>query len=205
MKHIIIAGIPRCGTTLMARAVAGLEAGKLWPSRQEPVNGVIKRHLKVSKLDLKNACGCIFLFGNVPKAVISTKRTRMDKKHFENCLCEKDPEKTNIFEADYLNYEKIFDFWTKGQPFTVLALRYEKLWGYKEEIEWFISTFSPHRDIKLPPKRERHSKLDHLSSNGLDVLCKAYSSLIIKTEKMADITLIDSKGMRIKGHKLNGS
>ncbi len=194
MKHIIIAGIPRCGTTLLARAVAGLEPAKVWPSRQEPVNGVIKRHLKVSKTDINNACGCIFLFGNIPKAIISTKRTRMDKRHFENCLCKRDPEKTNILEADYLNYEKIFDFWTSGDfPFYVSAMRYEKLWKYKEEIEWFISAVSPHRDIKLPPKRERHSRLDHLSSSELDMLCKAYSSLILKTEKMPDIKLIKGR------------
>jgi hypothetical protein len=191
MKHIIIAGIPRCGTTLMARAVANLPLGNTWPINQEPINGIIKRHLKVSKMDIKNACGCIFLFGNIPKAVISTKRSRMDKKHFEHCLYNGDPENTNIIEKDYLNYEKIFDFWTKGHPFPVLALRYEKLWNYKEEIEWFISTFSPHRDIKLPPKRERHSRLEHLSSNDLDTLCKVYSSLILKTEKMPDIKLIE--------------
>jgi len=99
----------------------------------------------------------------------------MDKRHFENCLCKRDPEKTNILEADYLNYEKIFDFWTSGNfPFYVSAMRYEKLWKYKEEIEWFISAISPHRDIKLPPERERHSKLEHLSSDELDMLCKAF-------------------------------
>ncbi|MFW6121760.1 MAG: hypothetical protein ACOC80_12815, partial [Petrotogales bacterium] len=185
-----IAGIPRCGTTLMARAVAGLETGELWPSRQEPVNGVIKRHLKVSKADIKNACGCIFLFGNIPKAVISTKRTKMDKKHFENCLYNGDPENINIIEKDYLNYEKIFDFWTKEHSFPVLVLRFEKLWNYKEEIEWFISTFMPHRNIDLPPKKERHSRLEHLSSAELDTLCKAYASLILKTEKMPNVKLI---------------
>lgn len=190
-RHLIIAGIPRCGTTMVARAAAGLEPSNKWPSRQEPVNGIIKRHLRLSHQDITHADAAIFLHGDIAKAIISTKRSRMDWKHLMNCRCQKPLDQVDIFTRDDLHYEEMFDFWTSGGlPIPVLAVRFERIWEKEKELRNFLQGFTGWKSFKLPPKQRRVTKLAAIKPQDLDRICKTYASLILKTGKMPDIKRI---------------
>ena len=133
-KRIVVAGIPRCGTTLLWRAIVGLGPGQYTPKGY--TGGIIKTHSQAPKT-LPEGYKVLFLFGDIINAVISTKLKRYDQRHFTNCGCSKDVSKTDIFEEDALNYEKIFDSWMRDNGYPVLAVRYEVLFDNLDKIENF--------------------------------------------------------------------
>lgn len=175
---VIISGIPRCGTTLLARTIAGLPTGNTWPGNTDKV---IKQHYP----NVVYPYRAVFLFGDIVKSIISMVLNRWDKNSFKNCGCKKSMGEINIFAQDDLNYEYIFDYWTSTHPCSVLAIRYEKMWNHINEIEKFTQ-----RRIKLPPRKERKTALSMISKAELDSIHKTYDSLILKVKKMPNIKLI---------------
>lgn len=172
-----IASIPRCGSTLLGRAIAGAPPGSGWIGDSATLK---KMHYPFQHVDK-----AVFLFGDIPKAVISTRRNRWDKNHFQNCNCTKLLDEVDIFKRDDLNYRPIFDYWAGGLGIPVLAIRYETMWENIDSISDFIG-----KEITLPLKKERATNLDMITKQELTDIRHTYSDLIKQVEEMPDIKII---------------
>lgn len=179
--NIVVASIPRCGSTLLARAVAELPPGNTWPKDLPEVK---KMHWPRED-ELKYIDRAVFLFGDIINAVISTRFKRWDENHFRNCGCNKALTEADIFKRDDLNYESIFDYWMAGCGFPVLAVRYEAMWDNADLIAGFVG-----KKFELPPKKNRATNLNMVTKAEFIDICLTYSSLIRRVEKMPDIKMV---------------
>ena len=125
----------------------------------------------------------VFLFGDPVASVISTRKRRWTKQHFENCgVPEVNPETADIYGADILGYERIFDAWTRRQSFDLLCLRYEMLYQNLEILSQFFG-----RHVFIPPYRPRRTDCNlGTSEHNLLKIQKNYSRLIEKIKHAPD-------------------
>ena len=180
---IICAGIPRCGTTLMFGALAGLSIGGTTPKDYE--GDVTKTH-SFRPGRFTEVTKAIFMFGDPVAAIVSTKKRRMTPGHFRNCgAADLDPETTDIFSQDVLNYEKMFDAWMRRQPFDLICVRYETL----HENAQVIASFFDDRYLYLKPKQPRRTTTDDVSEEDLATIRSTYEKLARKVERAADVTI----------------
>jgi len=179
---IVVAGIPRSGTTMMLRALAGLEPGTTTPPDIGPE--FIKTH-SFSPASFTDIGKAVFLFGDPVLSVLSTKRKRMTEGHFRNCGAgHLDPETTDIFSADVLNYEKMFDSWMQKQTFDLMCLRYETLWENLSVIDAFFG-----RPVKIPDQRHRGTKEVRSDEDTLIKINNTYKGLIEKIRLAPDVSI----------------
>ncbi len=181
---IAVAGIPRSGTTMVSRTLSGVEPGNTWKSFDDMQNRIVKTHDSNADAvkNRREIDKAIFMYGDPVLAVISTKMNRYNKTHFRNCGCLLDPKAVNIYEYDVLNYEKMFDAWTKvSKSCPTLCLRYETLHENNHVIEDFIQ-----QKVKLPKRKERNTREDMVSSVDLRLIKKTYHGLIVKIEQVSD-------------------
>ncbi|WP_306150166.1 MULTISPECIES: hypothetical protein [unclassified Roseibium] len=181
-KTIVCAGVPRSGTTLMYRALAGLTAGSTTP---DIVTDVEKTHSFQPK-NYSFAQKAIFLFSDPVLSVISTKLHRYDPKHFQNCGSgHLDPADTDIFTNDALNYEAMFDSWTNNNEVETICVRYETLY---RNIPIIQSFFSP-RTLFIPPYKKRSTSTADIDEIHLTQIKSTYSKLIEKTQLAPDVSI----------------
>lgn len=196
--RVLIASIPRCGSTLLLRAIAGFPPGSNTPRvpycafvrdlERLPDVPFLKTHSLAPK-ELPTDVRAIFLIGNPIRAIVSTRQKRFDRNHFENCGYFED-ELPDIYARDDLGYEKIFDTWTSEHPYPVLAIRFESLWEHEELVSRYLG-----RGIILPPKRERATKVP----NEIRLqLSNVYGRLAEKIAHFPDAKLI--QGSTAGGH-----
>lgn len=182
---IAVASIPRCGSTVLARAVAGLPPGNTWPKNLPDIK---KTHWPREN-ELNHIDRAVFLFGDIINAVISTRFKRWDENHFRNCGCDKSLVETDIFKRDDLNYESIFDYWMVDHGFPILAIRYEAMWENTDLISGFVG-----KKLNLPPKKKRSTNLNMITNEEFIDICITYSALIRRIEKMPDIKMVKTNG-----------
>lgn len=178
---IIVAGVPRCGTTYVARAIAGLPPGDVWPA--DDCGTVMKLHALNRDWDRPpwfDDALKIFLFGDPILAVISTIRCCYNPPHFRNCgYVGKDA--PNIIDNDALNYTGLFNAWTSLTG--VLCVRYEALErpAAREAIEEHIG-----RDVDWPAWRTRTTRATDMPSEILERICRTYGALARRIEQMPE-------------------
>ena len=175
---IVVAGIPRSGTTYMARALAGMEPGGTFPRGGS--NGVYKTHLPPWSVpgEIDRA---VFMFGDVADSVISTRLRRWDRKHFKNCGHEDLPATADIYERDVLGYEDIFDAWYQPQSFPLICARYEALGiGALEVIADFLG-----QRVKWP-EWDRRPHYHHPKRREIE---SAYRGLVAKVREASDLKM----------------
>lgn len=179
-----ISSLPRCGSTYFTRCLLGEEQGEYMPLRaKQGKTGVIKNHLPPPK-ELPEGYKCIYLFGEVIPAVVSTFFNRFDKGHFKNCGYRGD--RRNIFDEDFLNYEDTFDAWLET-PYPTIFIRYEKMHENRRLIEMFLD-----REIQWLPWKDRTTNIYKLPMNKLRIIKKTYSGLIEKIKTMPDIMILNN-------------
>lgn len=191
-SRVVIASVPRCGSTLLLRSLAGLPAGSSFPKSPEcefvrdlgqlPKKPFLKTH-SPAPADLPQDVRSIFLFGDPVQAVVSTKRKRFDRNHFVNCgyTAESEPA---IYERDDLGYEAIFDSWMTPHEYPVLAVRYEAMFDHQEAMSEFLGV-----RVNLPPRRARRSEVPPDLRNQLS---RVYGSLVDKVQEAPDIQLLQN-------------
>ena len=188
IPKIIVSGIPRSGTTLVARLIAGLPGGPSWKTRKD----VLKIHEPLNEemakdLHSRGYTKAMFIFGDVVKSVVSTKLRRFDEGHFRNCGCHKPIEEVDIYNRDDLNYAKIFDTWLRpGNGLTVLAVRSESLYEHNLEICNFVG-----RAFEFPEWGKRKTNLRHVSNGDLGAIKETYRKLIKKADARPDFEVIN--------------
>lgn len=179
MDKLIVASIPRSGSTWVHRAICGLP-----PSSSTSKNPFIKESVGWSiykthrtfehwKNKINPEDKVIFIFGDITHSIISTKKKRYEKNHFKNCGYTGPIKNKNIYEEDFLNYELIFDSWVNCNLSNLLILRYE--------------TFSPSTlynfvpfPFSLPPRVSRTDYTNVKKSNMIKIQ-NTYKSLIKKS------------------------
>lgn len=180
-KGIIVAGIPRCGTTLVFRALAGLPQGDTTPRNYY---GLIKKTHGLAPQSLPSGYKTVFMFGDVVKSVMSTKKSRYDRNHFLNCGCIKNPEETDIYLEDALNYESMFNSWHQKHNYPIICLRYEKLYENINILNTFLKT-----NVSFPKKNRRFTKYSDCSKEELKQIKNTYQSLIEKLQYAPDVSI----------------
>lgn len=200
MKNLVVAGIPRCGTTYLFRCLMGLPPGSGSPkgAALEALPGIKCHSLappdrfdtdpwadSVSEC-LENGGRAIFVFGDPFAAVMSTVRHRFDHVHAANCGCDLDLKKVDLLEADFFNYEKMFDSWMRQKhDYPVLALRYETMVLHKHEIELFVG----HR-VNWNPWGTRSTRVGDLPARVYGRLLGVYDQLMAKVTASQNCRLL---------------
>jgi hypothetical protein len=181
---IVCAGLPRCGTTMMFGALAGIRIGGTTPKDYE---GEIKKTHTFRPSRFTDARKAIFMFGDPVVSVVSTYKNRMTPGHFQNCGAGHiNPEKADIFSEDILNYEKMFTSWMRRQPFDLIAVRYEALYDNLK----LISAFFDDRHLYVKPRAPRRTNPEtDVSAEDLSRIKTTYASLVEKVARAPDIAI----------------
>lgn len=190
-NKILIASIPRSGSTYLLRVCMGLSLASDYPvtSFSKFVINIKRDSFYGSELfykthdfapeNIPENVKALFLFSNPIDAVLSTLENRFDANTFALCHCKR--KDVNIIDRDDLNYEKMFITWTSpNKQYPVLAIRYEKLNENIKTVSDFIG-----KNIVLPKWKPR--KLYKPHSNIERRLNITYGSLINRIEKFPDI------------------
>ena len=190
-QRILVASVPRCGSTLLLRAVGlyrkGASSAKHSPDFQfvrdlEPLPS--KPYLKThspAPSSLPEDVRAVFLFGDPIASVVSTFKNRFERNHFANCgYVKREPPK--IYERDDLRYEHIFDTWMAPNPYPVLAMRYEKMFDNKHWLDDYLG-FA----VALEPFRQRSTQVDGELREQLE---SVYGSLVAKVSAAPDVAII---------------
>jgi hypothetical protein len=174
MPRIAVAGIPRSGTTMVFRALAGLPPGSTTPK------DYAGPHIKTHTFEPQSLCGevdvAVFLFGDVVESVVSTRHKRYDARHFRNCGAgHLSPETTDIYEGDHLNYERMFDAWMRPNGIPHACVRYEDVHNLAPVIARLIG-----HEFSLPARVERKTTSRAVTAQDRERIERAYSGLIEK-------------------------
>jgi hypothetical protein len=175
---------------MMWYGVQGKKPASHMPGGYDPKTAdVLKTHAIPQRLNISPRdavdCRAIFMFGDPVLSVISTRRSRWDKKHFANCGCFRLPSECDIYRQDVLHYGLMFNAWMKPQQFPLLALRFETAYRYVDLIRQFTGATA----VALPAFRERNTKRDHVSASELDAINFTYQGLIERVREAPDIAV----------------
>jgi hypothetical protein len=183
----IVAGLGRCGTTLVYKSIIGTDKavrGKFITrfSRQKKyIKGTIYKTHDFPPESLPPHVKLVFMFGNPMNAALSGYEEFKQDKHYRNISSDKFHQRENIFNEDILNLEKHFNAWNKIQGFEFISIRYEAL--YKEKTQDMLEEYLGF-NINLPPYRRR--KTDWQSHPMKEALERTYSHLNLKIEAAED-------------------
>lgn len=137
-EAIIIAGLGRCGTTLLHNSIV---QNHYYKGHKQIIkfsndiinynNGIIYKTHDYPPSNLLNNVKVIFMFGNPMNTAISTHRriNEWGKSHHYHLGSEKFVENDDILSNDSLNLYNLFKAWIKSQNFEFLSLRYESLYN----------------------------------------------------------------------------
>lgn len=177
---LIIAGLGRCGTSLMYFGLRqqGLGDGSMivkWEDADFKNGNIYKTHAPAPE-DLPENAKVIFMFGNPMNSVLSVQSKfsgEFLEHHYRNLWADVS-EHDKIFEKDTLKLEENFDSWYKEQNFQMMTLKYETMFNHLDEIREFIGW-----DAGFPPKRSRSTNYDNHPKKGqLDATYKSLSDKI---------------------------
>ncbi len=187
--RVLVASVPRCGSTYLFRSLAKLPQGRQFPRdpdcafvrdpRQLPERPFLKTH-GLAPRTLPDDVRVIFIFGDPLHAIVSTMRKRFNGGHFRNCGYGSD-QPPDIYSRDELHYEQIFDSWMKPQRYPVLAVRYERLQAHESELSRFLE-----RRVRLLDNRSRTTRVPRSLRQQL---MPAYGEFVRKVDASPDISV----------------
>lgn len=158
---VVIAGLGRCGTTLLFRAIAdtvsNLRRFVVDLDSHDFRNDLIKTHDYPPSQALPAGTKVVFMFGDIVDTVLSTasevdKWPRLHFKHLR--VPEAYRPYTDIFERDLLQFESLFDAWYRPQTFSLMTLRYESMYdpAARRALQQFLGL-----EFGLPAYRPRRT------------------------------------------------
>ena len=193
-ERVLVASVPRCGSTYLLRSLANLPQGSNFPKRGScrfvgslsklPDAAFLKTHAW-APCSLPDDVRTVFLFGDPIGSIVSTKLFRFTKDHFRNCgyVSTNVPD---IYEHDDLGYEIIFDSWMRSHKFPVLALRYEAMHQHESTLSSFLG-----RQVRLLPWLCRAT---NVSPDLRLRLTRVYGRFVEKVNASPDAELISQCG-----------
>lgn len=184
----IIAGLGRCGTTLMQYALIesrGLIKNRNFLSRfsdeKKFVKGTIYKTHNYPPTTLPPHVKLVFMFGDPRNAALSGYKEFSQNKHYAHIGITEIPDREEIFYKDILMLEKHFDAWYQQQGFDFISIRYESL--YTESTQAMLADYLGFK-VNLPPYRQR--KTDWKQHDRSSELETTYSGLNAKIKAAAD-------------------
>lgn len=182
MKRVLVASIPRCGSTMLFRAIAGLEPGSTMP--EDYAGPHHKSHTFAPDSFAGRADVAVFLFGDVLPSVASTRKYRYTQQHFENCGAgQLSPQEVDIYDADHLNFERMFDAWMAKTAIPHVCVRYGQIHALAPIISELIGV-----PFSLPKKHRRRTQPADMAQEERCRIRRAYASLIHKISHAPDLS-----------------
>lgn len=176
---LIIAGMGRCGTTLMVNSLVknhyfistdfttrlknmSFKKGYLYKSHDYPPR-TLKKHVKV-----------IYMFGNPMNTALSAHRriNEWGAEHHEHLVSDLFEYNDSVIYQDTLRLKDNFLSWYKPQGFSFITIKYEEL--YNADVLANLSKYLGH-DVKLLPQKQRFT--DWHQSKFRDQLLNTYGDL----------------------------
>lgn len=194
LQPIIIAGIGRCGTTLLYNSLQAkgfIGSGMITNSEDTKFEkGNIYKTHDYPPDQLPVEAKVIFMFGNPYDIVISTSRkiNQWGLEHFEHLASPKYIPNKQLFQSDDLLLERLFDAWMQKQSFSFISIKYEFL--YSPKVKEVLNNYLGFK-IDLPPRRERKANWQIHPEH--EQLKKVYRDLFHKIEKAEDIKIWQKK------------
>jgi hypothetical protein len=191
MNHsVIVAGLGRCGTTLLYESlkphynyndifIVDLDRSI------DVENKLFKTHDFAPKI-IYNKCKFIFMYGNPINTVLSF--ISLIKNNFSDLNLVAKHFHFNASDLlywenkDVFRLEENFDSWYKSQNFSLLTIKYEKLYENLDIIMKYLNI-----NFSLPEKKQRQT--DWINYSNKDLLNKTYKSIVYKIEKSEDIKI----------------
>lgn len=179
MHKVVVAGIPRSGTSLIYLTICHSIGDK----------NVVKTHSLAppEKMDdpyqenteafIANGAKALFVFGDPVLSVISTRKSVWNDIHARNCGFFGKLKDANIYKKDIFNYERMFDSWMKPHKYPVFAVKYMSMYKYFYEICDFLGCKLIRAEF-----RERQTQYGDVSEQTLKIIQKTYASLIEKVK-----------------------
>ncbi|MFT6319138.1 MAG: hypothetical protein ACI8RP_000927 [Urechidicola sp.] len=185
---VIVSGMGRCGTTLLANAICETRGYKYRFARDISVvnltNGKLFKTHDYPNFEIKNNdCKVVFMFGDIRNIVISATKmiNRWGDNHFKNLQSPNYNQYTEIYDKDVLCLENLFDAWYQKQDFPFMSIRYEAL--YHPKTIKMLNDFLGFK-VVLPLYKERASSWE--DSPHLQSIMKVYGQLHEKIEHTED-------------------
>lgn len=194
----LVAGLGRCGTTLMCssikyknalvsnrtRFLPGLEGKKF--SR-----GVVYKTHNFPPPYLPRNLKVIFMFGNPCNAALSAYYNLSCTDHHKHVNVERSKDAEEIFSRDIYNMETCFDAWYQPQGFEFLSLRYESI--YKPSVQKMLYEFLGFQPT-LPNKKQRRT--DYRKHSRRLELEATYGSLCQKVDEAVDARIWQGRSVQ---------
>ena len=172
---VVLAGIPRSGTTMLSRALEGARPGSTWIKNPQVV---FKTHMFAPNALPQSCTRAIFLYGDPILSAISMRKHRWERRSFRVCGQSRDD--VDVFARDDLNFEKMFDTWVMQEhPYPLLWCRYSHIHEHIRDISEFVG-FS----VELPRKLPRTTKYTDITEEELASAQRTYAQL---QRKMASV------------------
>ncbi len=188
----MIAGLGRCGTTLLVQALREhgfVYSNILLPRMEqltEPVPGTIYKTHALPPSTLPAHVKLIYLFGDPLDIVVSTHRqiNEWGAGHHRNFGSESFVSNDAVFHEDTLGLTEHFAQWYRPQGFCFLTLRYEKLYTrpVRRALDDYLGFALP-----LPAFRPRQT-IGAAHARKSEIL-SVYRGLIQATEAADDVRL----------------
>lgn len=192
-EAIIIAGLGRCGTTLVYNSFINnhhfsenRELIQLQDFRDQFVNGIAYKTHDYPPVILPKNVKLIFMFGNPMDTVLSYHQRMNDwgKQHHYHLGSNRFKSNDNIFFEDTLNLGELYQAWNKPQNFEFITVRYENL--YDAVTIKTLSDFLGF-EFRLLPKKQRNT---NWQTHPLkDVLFKTYGRLFEQIKKAENVKI----------------
>lgn len=163
---IIVAGMPRCGTTLLARAIDGQDDGQFWEGGEH----VVKTHARANEFYDSPIKKAIFVYGNICDSAYSSYKKRWTQGHIDNCqgpgTIHSDP-----LKMDALGLYEMLKSWLYEPPhhMDILYLHYPSYFKYRKQIGHFVGW-----PVILPIKKERNNAAPFDVSISMHQNCLSY-------------------------------
>lgn len=187
----IIAGLGRCGTTLVQSALIETQGAiksrnflSQFADEEKFVKGTIYKTHNYPPATLPPHVKLVFMFGDPRNAALSGYREFSHNKHFAHIGITEIPDREDIFSKDILMLEQHFDAWHQQQGFDFISIRYESL--YNEATQAMLAEYLGFK-VNLPPYRQRST--DWQQHDRSDELEATYSALNAKIEAAADSSI----------------
>lgn len=198
MKKIIVAGIPRSGTTYLYRSIAGLKPGKTSPNSNK--GDVVKTHglcppdssgdarEHLMKQWIQERPLVIFAYGDPIQSILSTILKRNEKNHFANCGYHGNATKNDLLTRDILGYEQMFDSWFGTTYSPRLLIKYPAIPKNLQQIESFLGKEIPWHKWK---ERNNQENLSKFTEDEVNKVRNTFKRLTDKINKAKDIYIFN--------------
>jgi len=185
---MIVAGLGRCGTTIVAEAISNAMIGRIGYHFQNRLDELFPYGLQFpykthDLAPLECPMKAIYLFGDPRDIAVST-HIRLGnglEKHYKSMRADHN-ESLKWVIKDTLRLTENFNSWARRHNYEVMMLRYDCIWEFPDSISEFVG-----KEVVLPERKQRLTNWrDHPEAFLIN---RTYGDLAKKIEDFPDCIL----------------